>query len=291
MSFWRVADFLAGGETGKGNGYGRGWVPRKLGEKLGHGLDSLNARANGATERALIILNQPLGKTATFERLWNNTSMRICADGGANRLFDAFSSDVDRERFLPYQIRGDLDSLRPDVAEWYKSQGVEVVKIDDQDTTDFQKCLKLIEEIEISEKRQFEIFAFGALGGRFDQAISSINVLHVVRDSRRIILASEDSIAFLLTKGKHVILCNRAIEGPTCGLLPIGVPLANITTTGLKWNLGKGMVSSFGKLVSTSNILAETTGMGSETALGDDAIAVVEVETDADIVWTVETHL
>ncbi|KAI8802856.1 hypothetical protein BJ742DRAFT_668090, partial [Cladochytrium replicatum] len=76
-------------------------------------------------------------------------SIHACADGGANRLFDAFSSDFDRKRLVWLQIvKPSMESLRPDVAEWYKSQGVEVV---DHDTTDFQKCLELVEEIEMLE--------------------------------------------------------------------------------------------------------------------------------------------
>ncbi|CAN0438080.1 unnamed protein product, partial [Ascophyllum nodosum] len=48
--------------------------------------------------------------------------LRICADGGANRLHDSFDADSpgERERYVPDMIVGDLDSLRPEVAAFYE---------------------------------------------------------------------------------------------------------------------------------------------------------------------------
>jgi len=58
--------------------------------------------------------------------------IRICADGGANRLYDlaptwspAKEAPAARRNFLPTLIKGDLDSLRPEVAEFYSQNGVE----------------------------------------------------------------------------------------------------------------------------------------------------------------------
>ena len=46
----------------------------------------------------LLILNQPITDFATFSRLWRHTSYRICADGGANRLYDMFKDDLEAQR-------------------------------------------------------------------------------------------------------------------------------------------------------------------------------------------------
>jgi len=46
-------------------------------------------------EHALLILNQPISSKALLQRLWSCTSYRICADGGANRLYDLFDKHED----------------------------------------------------------------------------------------------------------------------------------------------------------------------------------------------------
>lgn len=37
---------------------------------------------------ALIILNQPVTRPDILQRLWQNARIKICADGGGNRLHD-----------------------------------------------------------------------------------------------------------------------------------------------------------------------------------------------------------
>jgi thiamine pyrophosphokinase len=46
----------------------------------------------------LLILNQPITNFTLFTRLWKHTDYRICADGGANRLFDMFEGDLEKQR-------------------------------------------------------------------------------------------------------------------------------------------------------------------------------------------------
>ncbi|KNC74682.1 hypothetical protein SARC_12778, partial [Sphaeroforma arctica JP610] len=67
---------------------------------------------------ALVILNWPI-LSKGLEKLWARASICVCADGGANRLYD--SRPNDREKFIPTAIKGDLDSLRPEVRKFYES--------------------------------------------------------------------------------------------------------------------------------------------------------------------------
>ena len=98
---------------------------------------------------ALIILNTPFKSNnpsrdalpGALSVLWEKSSYRVCADGGANRLFEATvvekeSSDEIISCYLPDLITGDLDSLYPHVREYYEQKGVPVVRVEDQDYHD-----------------------------------------------------------------------------------------------------------------------------------------------------------
>ena len=96
--------------------------------------------------------------------LWKNASVKICADGGANHLFNlslpstqytefnasqsnasqytaASQSHDSCGSFIPDLIMGDLDSLDENVQNYYRTKNVEIVQDLNQDTTDFQKCM------------------------------------------------------------------------------------------------------------------------------------------------------
>jgi len=46
----------------------------------------------------LLILNQPLQDFQTFKQVWSHTRYCICADGGANRLYDMLSGPLRKYR-------------------------------------------------------------------------------------------------------------------------------------------------------------------------------------------------
>ena len=199
---------------------------------------------------ALIVLNMPVPRppSRVFRHLWDLADLRICADGGANRLHDATAAaggeggdgnadgdgngDVDGDvdggsLYVPDLIKGDLDSLRPDVRARYEALGVRVVLDPDQETNDLDKALRSV----ISERERLlldrswggeddgdreggrgsppaapaslEVSIYGAFGGRFDQEMASMQALYRWGDalSHRIVLYSEDTCAFLLPAG------------------------------------------------------------------------------------------
>lgn len=57
-------------------------------------------------------------------------------------------------RYIPDEIRGDMDSIRPDVRAYYESKCVKITRVGDQNSTDFMKCVSLLNE---KEKTQGQI--------------------------------------------------------------------------------------------------------------------------------------
>ncbi|KAJ7650346.1 thiamine pyrophosphokinase, partial [Roridomyces roridus] len=191
---------------------------------------------------------------ALFLRLWNTSQWHCCADGGANRLFDAMGAR--RNLYLPDLVKGDLDSIREDVKEFYLSQGVPVVHDPDQDSTDLMKCVDAIREKEVQEQGgEYDIILLGGLSGRLDQTIHTLSYLFKLRKTRkRVFAVSDENVGWILNSGEHTIQVDHNILGPTCGLLPVGIQSTVLSTTGLRWNLAD-QESSFDGMVSTSNHL------------------------------------
>uniref|UniRef100_A0A453GG00 Thiamin pyrophosphokinase catalytic domain-containing protein n=2 Tax=Aegilops tauschii subsp. strangulata TaxID=200361 RepID=A0A453GG00_AEGTS len=104
-----------------------------------------------AVSYAVVVLNQRLPRFAPL--LWTRARLRVCADGGANRVFDGMPDllpgedpdEVRVSRYKPDAIEGDMDSVRPEVKEYYSSLGTQIIDDSpDQDTTDLNKCISFI---------------------------------------------------------------------------------------------------------------------------------------------------
>ncbi|KAL7009383.1 thiamine pyrophosphokinase [Cystobasidiomycetes sp. EMM_F5] len=240
----------------------------------------LNQRPN-----ALIILNTPITNKQTFTTVWTNgaaestvhqaysadevpylAALRFCADGGANRLYDAFQGD---NNLIPDLIKGDLDSLRQDVRSFYATKGVPVIQDGDQYETDLGKCIKSVREREHDQ----QVLIFGGLSGRLDQTAHTLHVLFKLLRSREWAwIVSEENLTCLLDIGRHVLVTPQQLLGPTCGILPLGIQTAHVSTTGLEWDLDLTETSFFTSISTSNHVTTDT----------------IEITTDQPIVWTVE---
>ncbi|BGP12555.1 hypothetical protein JCM10213_004860 [Rhodosporidiobolus nylandii] len=247
-----------------------------------------------AHPNALIILNTPLPPQPLFRKLWAAASVRYCADGGANRLFDRFvkgkgraegewddESDGREENWLPDLVLGDLDSLRKDVKAYYESKSVPVERDGDEYSTDFGKNVARLSSLEQATQQPHQLVVVGGLSGRLDQTIHTLHALWMLAEKEgrdRVWVVGKESAAAVLGKGKHSLKLDLATFGKTCGILPLGSSEAYVTTTGLEWNLGPTdymYPTSLASAVSTSNHLVQED---------------VTVETDVPVVWTMEVR-
>lgn len=103
--------------------------------------------------------------------------------------------------------------------------------------------------------QRFRVVILGAFGGRLDQEAQNLHALYdpTYRAAfEHVCLLSEDCIASLLPAGTTRVAPAWPFEGPTVGLLPLGQPVAALSTSGLRWDVAD-WACAFGHRMSTSN--------------------------------------
>ena len=194
-------------------------------------------------------------------------------------------------------ICGDLDSIRPDVREYFTDRGVKILLDADQYSTDMTKCLRYIREEARtgtdfegegngpnfrSQKEHLDIAIFGGLGGRADQAFSQLHHLYVSAHEGSTVskgdlyLITPESVVFLLEKGLNKIHTplDTGFFKENVGIIPVAKPSV-ITTRGLEWDV-TDWPTEFGIQISTSNHVKSN---------------IIEVETTEMVLFTLELDL
>ncbi|KZZ87059.1 Thiamin pyrophosphokinase, eukaryotic [Moelleriella libera RCEF 2490] len=213
---------------------------------------------------ALLVLHQPLRNSAILRRLWKNAQLRVAADGAANRLHHLSSF---QGKFANLQaIVGDLDSLSPEVRDFYSSQPTpaQIVQDPDQESTDFGKAIDWIRRAQ--QPATLDIVALGGIGGRLDQGLSQLHHLYMYQSGSeyahgRIYLLSEASLTFLLKAGSHKIHVKEpgedAVFKKHVGIIPLQGP-SRITTKGLEWDVSDWESKIGGNLSTSNHVLPDT---------------------------------
>lgn len=70
-------------------------------------------------KKVLVMVNSRSMNSSFALSLWSSFDTKVCADGGANRLFDGLDPEQVAE-YHPDFIIGDLDSLRQDVCDAFR---------------------------------------------------------------------------------------------------------------------------------------------------------------------------
>lgn len=143
----------------------------------------------------------------------------ICADGASNSLM--------KQKIIPDIILGDMDSSKPGTLKYFRKKKVEIRKIDDQETTDFEKSL-----LYCIENNLKNIIVFGASSRRQDHTLNNYSVLKRYYKSLNLKLIDNKFEIFFLDK-KFTF---KYPKGKSISIMP--VPYAGgITTKGLKYRL------------------------------------------------------
>ncbi|KAI9788063.1 MAG: hypothetical protein M1816_007275 [Peltula sp. TS41687] len=204
------------------------------------------------------------------------STFTICAEGGANRLYDQLRIARDREQYRPLEIFGKPDSVSHSTKRYYESCGV---KFSGQDATDLAKCISsCVDKFQslyrspVSSDRSlpFDILVLGNLGS-MDQGLSLLQQLYnLPREYAggircQVVFYSNQSIYFVLQPGKNVIhnmLSDQYLKKdvritPLCP--------AVITTKGLVRD-AKDLLTDFSNQIHTNKqIKADTVEMDTDT--------------------------
>ena len=170
-------------------------------------------------QKIILFLNGELPPLRVIRRFCVKGSYIICADGGANGLTGT--------KFVPNIILGDLDSLKPAARRYFSRKKVEIRRIQDQETTDFEKALLYCIEMNLNN-----ITVFGAVSSRPDHTINNFSVLR--RYSKTLDIRVIDKEFEIYYINKRTSFAYR--KDQTVSLMPM--PSAGgITTKGLKYKL------------------------------------------------------
>ena len=156
----------------------------------------------------------------------------IAADGGAKT---ALSHGLN-----PEAIIGDLDSV--DFAT-LPSQQAKVIHMTEQDTTDFEKCLNLLEAP--------LLLGLGFLGGRLDHELAALNAL--VKYSQAVVLIGSRDLVFRIPpKFTFSGRVNTRIS-----FFPMG-RVRGVESVGLEWDITGIDMHPAGAISSSNRLAAKT---------------------------------
>jgi len=177
-----------------------------------------------------------------YTHILGNAKCIICADGGANYAY--------RQNVKPDWILGDLDSIEPEVLDYYQRQHIQIQKLKSQRNNDLEKAIR--KAIRLGYQ---QLILIGFIGKRLDQTLATLQIAKKYIRKTRVILYSSSCEIYPLVPGKYTF---SAQPGDPVSIF--GFPRAyGITTTGLQWSLTNNhlLESSRGLSNRTINSLIE----------------------------------
>ena len=169
----------------------------------------------------------------------------ICADSGAGYLRAI--------GMVPHVIIGDMDSLSPDMLEYFKERGSRIIRFPaGKNETDTQLALEYAFGIAPDE-----IYVFGAFGTRIDHTLANVSLLALgLKKGIQIKLIDEWCETFIVNRECTI----EGEPGQTVSLLPLSDMVTGITIDGFEYPLKDG-VMEIGTPYGVSNRLVATRGV------------------------------
>lgn len=170
----------------------------------------------------IVMANGDYGDLEFYKKHISGDELILCADGGANYAF--------KLGLIPIAIVGDMDSILPEVKQYYTEQEVPIKKFPRRkDFTDTQLVLSNAGELGATE-----ILLLGALGKRLDHTMSNLYcALDLVRQGLKITYLSPVGYIYLVNKEIEI----EGEAGDLISILSLTEESRGVTTTGLEYPL------------------------------------------------------
>lgn len=169
--------------------------------------------------QTIIFLNGKIPGLKLVKKFIRKESFIIAADGGANYLMKA--------GIKPDLIIGDLDSATVNTLKFFEKKNVKTIKIEEQETTDFEKSL-----IYCLKQKLDNIIIFGATSLRPDHTLNNFSVLKRYENKLSVKIISDEFEIFFIKKNIQF----EYKSGETVSILAL--PIAKkINTKGLQYSL------------------------------------------------------
>ena len=181
-------------------------------------------------ETAVTLVGAGALERAMVEAALRLAPVLIAADGGADRLAEM--------RLRPSAVIGDMDSIA-DPERW-RAGPATFVRLAEQDTTDFEKCLYATEAP--------LYLAVGFTGRRLDHTLAVLHTL-LRYPGKRVVLVGEHEVGALAPPGATLRL--GVTPGARVSIYPL-LPVTATRSRGLVWPID-GLALAPGTRIATSN--------------------------------------
>ncbi|MBS6062611.1 thiamine diphosphokinase [Criibacterium bergeronii] len=189
---------------------------------------------------AVCVVNGQIDDIGFYDKLLKNSSLTVCADGGANFLFE--------KKYKIDFLVGDMDSISNDALEYYQNNSKIIKYPADKDYTDSKIALDLI-----IEKGFNKIYVIGAFGDRADHFLSNINLLVYTKDlGIEVKIINKINEISLLYSGENTIY---SYINQTVSFVPIS-DIKNLSLVGFRYPLTNKNVC-MGENLLNSNVVID----------------------------------
>ena len=195
--------------------------------------------------RCIIFANGEYGELGAYREIFRDSDTILCADGGANYTFQL--------GIKPDCIIGDLDSIQPEVREYYETKAVMFKKFPPRkDFTDIQLALDLAIEWNADE-----IIMLGAMGKRLDHTLANLySGIDLVRKGIKISHYSPDCRVYIINQE----LVIEGWPGDIVSVLALTDEVQGASEVGFEYALTNPVMEN-SKPYAVSNVLAGHRGI------------------------------